>query len=72
MFCIHAGLSPDVPTIDQVNVIDRRIEVPAVGPLADLLWSDPEPKQEVLTQGWGPNPRGAGYIFGENIVDEVN
>ena len=32
--------------------------------MCDLLWSDPE---EV--NGWGLSPRGAGYLFGGNIVD---
>ena len=32
--------------------------------MCDLLWSDPE---EV--NGWGLSPRGAGYLFGGNIVE---
>lgn len=31
--------------------------------MCDLLWSDPEEKN-----GWGISPRGAGYIFGEDIT----
>eukprot|EP00766_Chilomastix_caulleryi_P000841 gnl/Chilomastix_caulleri/1819.p1 GENE.gnl/Chilomastix_caulleri/1819~~gnl/Chilomastix_caulleri/1819.p1 ORF type:complete len:118 (+),score=12.87 gnl/Chilomastix_caulleri/1819:89-442(+) len=31
--------------------------------LCDLLWSDPE-----MADGWTQSPRGAGFIFGEDIV----
>ena len=30
--------------------------------MCDLLWSDPEEKD-----GWGISPRGAGYIFGQDV-----
>jgi len=42
--------------------------VPHDGPMCDLMWSDPE---EVIL-GWGISPRGAGYIFGKDKVDEFN
>lgn len=32
----------------------------------DLLWSDPE---EI--DGWEISPRGAGWLFGENVTKEV-
>ena len=31
--------------------------------MCDLLWSDPEENKD----GWGISPRGAGYIFGQDI-----
>lgn len=36
--------------------------------MCDLMWSDPE--EQIL--GWGISPRGAGYIFGKDKVDEFN
>jgi serine/threonine-protein phosphatase 2A catalytic subunit len=39
--CVHAGLSPSLPTIDDINKFDRKMEVPKKGPLCDLVWSDP-------------------------------
>lgn len=41
IFCIHGGLSPDIKTLDQIRLIDRRQEVPHEGAFADLMWSDP-------------------------------
>lgn len=42
-------------------------EVPHDGPMCDLLWSDPED-----TAGWGVSPRGAGFLFGSDVVREFN
>lgn len=63
IFCVHGGLSPAINTLDQIRVIDRKQEVPHDGAMCDLMWSDPE---EI--QGWGLSPRGAGYLFGGDVV----
>lgn len=42
IFCVHGGLSPLLSTLDQVRIIDRKVEVPHEGGMCDLLWSDPE------------------------------
>ncbi|KAI8614085.1 Metallo-dependent phosphatase-like protein [Chytriomyces sp. MP71] len=65
VFCVHGGLSPSINTLDQVRVIDRKQEVPHDGAMCDLLWSDPE---EI--DGWGLSPRGAGYLFGGDVVSQ--
>ncbi|KAJ3028203.1 UNVERIFIED_CONTAM: Serine/threonine-protein phosphatase 4 catalytic subunit [Siphonaria sp. JEL0065] len=65
VFCVHGGLSPSVNGLDQIRVIDRKQEVPHDGAMCDLLWSDPE---EI--EGWGLSPRGAGYLFGGDIVSQ--
>ena len=41
--------------------------MPHDGPMCDLLWSDPED-----TTGWGVSPRGAGFLFGSDVVREFN
>merc|ERR1711976_510032 len=67
IFCIHGGLSPQIKTLDQVRLIDRRMEVPHEGPFSDLMWSDPE---DIET--WAVSPRGAGYLFGHRVTTEFN
>jgi len=67
IFCVHGGLSPSINSLDQIRVIDRKQEVPHDGPMCDLLWSDPED-----IEGWGLSPRGAGYLFGGNVVKQFN
>lgn len=46
IFCVHGGLSPSIHSIDQIKVIDRFREVPHEGPMADLVWSDPDPEKD--------------------------
>lgn len=67
IFCVHGGLSPSINTLDQIRTIDRKQEPPHDGPMCDLLWSDPED-----IDGWGLSPRGAGYLFGGDVVDQFN
>lgn len=46
-------------------------EIPHEGPMADLVWSDPDPDKEEFAI----SPRGAGYTFGAQVVKrflEVN
>lgn len=67
IFAVHGGLSPSVNTLDQIRSIDRKQEVPHEGTMCDLLWSDPEDMD-----GWGISPRGAGYLFGGDVVSTFN
>jgi serine/threonine-protein phosphatase 4 catalytic subunit len=67
IFCVHAGLSPSIQTVDQMRSIRRNCEVPHEGAMCDLLWSDPED-----IDGWGLSPRGAGYLFGGDVVGQFN
>jgi serine/threonine-protein phosphatase 4 catalytic subunit len=64
ILCVHGGLSPSINTLDQIRTIDRKQEVPHDGAMCDLLWSDPD---EI--EGWGLSPRGAGYLFGGDVVE---
>jgi len=64
IFCIHAGLSPDLNTPEQIKRIMRPTDVPDAGLLCDLLWSDPEAD----ISGWAENDRGVSYTFGADVV----
>lgn len=64
--CMHGGLSPELQTLEQIEMLSRPCEVPDSGLLCDLLWSDPEPGRK----GWGQNDRGVSYTFGEQILRE--
>jgi diadenosine tetraphosphatase ApaH/serine/threonine PP2A family protein phosphatase len=67
VFCVHGGLSPLIDSIDKIRLLDRKQEVPHEGAMCDLLWSDPD---EI--DGWGLSPRGAGFLFGADIVKVFN
>jgi diadenosine tetraphosphatase ApaH/serine/threonine PP2A family protein phosphatase len=67
ILCVHGGLSPLVDSVDKIRLLDRKQEVPHEGAMCDLLWSDPD---EI--DGWGLSPRGAGFLFGADIVKTFN
>ncbi|RMZ84670.1 hypothetical protein DV737_g971, partial [Chaetothyriales sp. CBS 132003] len=67
ILCVHGGLSPLIETIDRIRLLDRKQEVPHEGAMCDLLWSDPD---EI--ESWGLSPRGAGFLFGSDIVRHFN
>jgi len=67
ILCVHGGLSPLVDSVDKIRLLDRKQEVPHEGAMCDLLWSDPD---EI--DGWGLSPRGAGFLFGADIVKHFN
>ncbi|KAI6165956.1 Metallo-dependent phosphatase-like protein [Pisolithus thermaeus] len=83
IFCVHGGLSPSIHSVDQIKVVDRFREIPHEGPMADLVWSDPDAEKE----DFAISPRsvlllilqqfaslksfvnwGAGYTFGSGVV----
>ena len=67
IFTPHGGLSPSLDRIEHVQKLDRFVEIPHEGPICDLMWSDPED-----IDGWGLSPRGAGYLFGGDVVAQFN
>ena len=67
VLCVHGGLSPLIESVDKIRLLDRKQEVPHEGAMCDLLWSDPDD-----IDGWGLSPRGAGFLFGSDIVKRFN
>lgn len=61
-FCVHGGISPAISTLDQIKVMNRFTNIGThsgivlgtpEGPIADLLWSDPDPEREGFTVNTG-------------------
>ena len=65
IFCIHGGLSPLISTVDQIRLLNRRMEIPHEGAFCDLMWSDPD-----NIETWLMSCRGAGWLFGSKVVQE--
>src|SRR5690554_6112397 len=68
ILCVHGGLSPEIRTLDQMQVIERVQEIPHEGSYCDLMWSDPDD----MISDWAVSPRGAGYLFGRKVTTEFN
>lgn len=65
---MHAGISPGLKTLKDIDHIDRFKEIPIFEPVADLVWSDPtkDPNNE---RNYSPNrTRGCGVVFGPDLL----
>ncbi len=68
--CLHGGLSPSLSTITDIQNLNRFQEIPNHGALADIMWSDPDDSNSGNTaSGFQLSPRGAGFLFGEDVLD---
>ena len=65
-FCVHGGLSPSILRLEDIGKLERKVEVPLRGPVCDLMWSDPVPREDgFVEEGWKDNKtRGVAYFFG--------
>ncbi|KAL3092104.1 hypothetical protein niasHT_020575 [Heterodera trifolii] len=64
ILCMHGGISDKIRSIEQLKQLERPMLLPPADSLhIDLLWADPSE-----AQGQQPNPRGAGVLFGEDVV----
>ena len=66
ILCMHGGLSPEIESLQQIADLSRPCDVPDVGLMCDLLWSDPD----TSVNGWGENDRGVSFVFGADVVCE--
>lgn len=66
ILCMHGGLSPEMESLQQIADLPRPKDVPDVGLMCDLLWSDPD----TTVNGWGENERGVSFVFGADVVAE--
>lgn len=64
ILCMHGGLSPELKNLKLIDEIQRPTEIPDNGLLCDLLWADPDARNE----GWADSDRGVSCTFGSDVV----
>ena len=69
VFCLLGGLSPETNSLDTVRTIDRKVDISHEGVSIDPLWSDPNEDDSICLAS---SPRGAGWLFGRQVVKEFN
>ena len=65
IFCVHGGISPFLHDITQIERIQRPTNIPERGLVADLLWSDPDPRMK----NFGKSIRGNTCTWGQNAAN---
>jgi len=62
IFAVHAGLSPNLDILENINQINRFQDVPNENCLmTDMVWSDPDSEDK---KGFNDSPRGVSYLWG--------
>ncbi|VDK78832.1 unnamed protein product [Litomosoides sigmodontis] len=64
IMCMHGGISESLVNFSQMAKIERPCDIPDMGLLADLTWSDPDP----AVVGYEESPRGAASVFGKDAL----
>ncbi|KAL3123368.1 hypothetical protein niasHT_003410 [Heterodera trifolii] len=68
ILCMHGGISDRITSLQQLNELRRPLlTLPSPSLEMDLLWADPM----LDIRGVEPSPRGAGVVFGEDVVFRI-
>lgn len=67
IFCTHGGIPKDtLSSLDDINKINRNMNIPDSGLLCDLTWSDPKTHKEK----WMDNDRGISHTFNQTALNQ--
>jgi serine/threonine-protein phosphatase PP1 catalytic subunit len=68
IFAVHGGISQEEEIVDRLQTTQRPVETPDQGFLCDIVWADPNPKEDA--EPFEVNERGAGTLFSPSAINE--
>ena len=70
--CMHAGISPHLKSLGDIDRLNRFQEIPTEGPLCDLMWSDPNQEFHLRqTPTWKFNQtRNCSFQFNYQVCEQ--
>lgn len=69
---MHGGISKDLTKLDQINMINRFVEIPLDGVFCDLMWADPMEDDDAINGEFKDNPeRECSNYFGKKPVKSL-
>lgn len=69
---MHGGISNNVPSVDSINLVDRKMEPPEEDCLmSDLLWADPAKNEDKDIDYEFNEVRMVSVIFGQNPTNKL-
>ena len=68
---VHGGISSNLTSLDAINELDRMMEPPEDGLMADILWADPLSANKARKIDYVYNEeRGISFYFGKKPVND--
>ncbi|OHT15507.1 Serine/threonine-protein phosphatase PP1-beta [Tritrichomonas foetus] len=64
IICLHGGIGPSFETVEQIESVQRPLELYDNQIINELLWSDPSPETKTFVS----SPRGSGFLFGKEVL----
>lgn len=65
VFCVHGGITRSLSRLDALDSLPKPVHVTNSGPIAGLLWSDPQTEDAE----WAPGRRGIAQNFGASVLE---
>ena len=69
--CVHGGISENVPSVEAINQVDRKMEPPDEGLMSDVMWADPASNHDYNTDYVFNDKREVSVIYGRKPVNKL-
>ncbi|CBK23185.2 uncharacterized protein [Blastocystis hominis] len=70
IFAVHAGISPSLHHIDEINSLNRFQEIPLISFLPATAFFLDSSRRSFLRLGWNPSSRGISQTYGQDVSEQ--